>query len=387
LLGDLDELADPMPAYSILERPSSSARLAWRPLNRGLVRKLSPISSLVLTFGCKFACPYCPIPAYNQRQHRVKSGQRIAEEMHRLYTEYGLRHFFGADDNFFNTRERTLEIVETLARAQFNGRPLRKWARWGTEATVHDTLVLRDHLATVRSAGVRALWLGVEDMTATLVRKGQSVDKTTEAFLLLRRHGINPMPMMMHHDTQPLYTHGKPYGLLNQARLLRKAGAISLQVLMLVPATGTRLYEGTYTEGMAYASVGGRKVEPHMLGGNYVIASIHPQPWRKQLNLLAAYLYFYNPLHFALALLRPKSKLYLADALMQLVGMHGLLQTARRTMAWAVRLFWGRITRFDHPPGSRVPVRSPQEATAPVRAACPAPRHHHRALTVLNVAD
>ena len=36
------------------------------------VRKLSPISSLVLTFGCKFACPYCPIPAYNQRQHRAE---------------------------------------------------------------------------------------------------------------------------------------------------------------------------------------------------------------------------------------------------------------------------------------------------------------------------
>ena len=52
------------------------------------VRKRSPISSLVLTFGCKFACPYCPIPAYNQRQYRVKSGERIAEEIWRLNQDY-----------------------------------------------------------------------------------------------------------------------------------------------------------------------------------------------------------------------------------------------------------------------------------------------------------
>src|SRR5262249_33954817 len=157
----------------------------------------------VLTFGCKFACPYCPIPAYNQRQHRVKSGARIADEMQRLHIEFGIKYFFGADDNFFNNKERTLDIVETLARVNIAGQPIRKRIRWATEVTVHDTLALREHLPLVRTAGVRALWLGVEDMTATFVRKGQSVDKTSEAFRLLQGHGINPMPMMMHHDSQP----------------------------------------------------------------------------------------------------------------------------------------------------------------------------------------
>src|SRR5678815_2121557 len=136
---------------------------------------------------------------------------------------------------------------------------------------------------------------------------------TTDAFRALAHHGINPMPMMMHHDSQPLYTPGKPYGLINQARLLRKAGAISLQVLMMTPATGSKLYEGAFTDRLAYVSVGGRKVEQHMLDGNYVVASVHPQPWRKQLNIMAAYLYFYNPARFLWALVRPKSNLYLAD--------------------------------------------------------------------------
>ena len=326
----------------------------------GRMGRYSPIGSLVLTFGCKFACPYCPIPAYNQRQHRAKSGERIADEMDQLNARYGIHHFFGADDNFFNNADRTIGILEAVARKRQDTASLRRHIRWATEVTVHDTLEMRDQLPLARKAGIRALWMGVEDMTATLIKKGQSVDKTTEAFGLLRHHGICPMPMMMHHDTQPLITFGpKPYGLLNQMRILRRAGAISMQVLMITPATGSKLYEEAFTTGLAYESVAGRPVETHMLDGNYVVASRHPRPWKKQLNIMAAYLYFYNPLRFLVALVRPKSRLYLADAVMQLIGMWGLTRTVRRTFGWALRLMAGNIRRRHRVPFGRIPMRGP----------------------------
>jgi radical SAM superfamily enzyme YgiQ (UPF0313 family) len=356
LVGNLDELPHPALGFGLLEPPSRRTTLQSRALAPEQVRRHSPIAALVLTFGCKFNCPYCPIPAYNQRQHRVKSGARVADEFVRLQREYGLRYFFGADDNFFNHKQRTLEIVETLARTEIDGVPIRKRVRWGTEVTIHDTLQLRAHLPTVRAAGVRALWLGVEDMTATLVNKGQSVDKTTEAFRLLRRHGICPMPMMMHHDQQPLFTRAGSYGLLNQVRLLRQAGAVSLQVLMMTPATGSRTYETNYQAGQVFASAAGRPVEPYMLDANYVVASEHRQPWRKQVNIMAAYLYFYNPLRFLIAVVRPKSKLYFADAFVQLVGMWGLTRTIRRTLGWAICLFRGDIRRRACAPISTLPM-------------------------------
>jgi hypothetical protein len=56
LLGDLDELPDPVLGYRLLEAPSRLATLDAKPLEANRVRKLSPISSIVLTFGCKFAC-------------------------------------------------------------------------------------------------------------------------------------------------------------------------------------------------------------------------------------------------------------------------------------------------------------------------------------------
>lgn len=365
LVSDLDEQPDPVLGYGLLEAPSRQGTLARQALAASRVRKLSPISSLVMTFGCKFACPYCPIPAYNQRQHRVKSGPRIAEEMGRLYQTYGLRHFFGTDDNFFNNKERALGIVETLARAEVDGQPLRRKARWYTEVTVHDTLQMKDHLELVHEAGCRALWLGVEDMTATFIKKGQSVDKTGEAFRRLRAAGICPMPMLMHHDKQPLLTRGTPYGLLNQIRLLRQAGAVSLQVLMLTPSPGTKLYDSTFLSGQVFTSVGGRPVQPYMHDGNFVIASQHPQPWRKQVNLLLAYLYFYNPLWLGLALLRGRSRVNLKPAGMQLVGMLGLIPTIRRTFGWAIRLRWGNIVRETHPPASPLPLRTVEGDVAP----------------------
>jgi len=364
LLGDLDELPDATIGFRLLERPSRKATLASQPIPRGHIHRHNRIGALVLTLGCKFACPYCPIPAYNQRQLRFKSGARIAGEMVRLNQEFGMHHFLGTDDNFFNNKERTLQIVEAMAATKVKGKPFSKVFRWGTEVTVRDTLQMKDHLGLLRKAGLRALWIGVEDMTGTLIKKGQTVENTIEAFRLLRERGINPMPMMMHYDAQPLYTPGRPHGLLNQVKLLRKAGSVSLQVLMITQAAGTKIYEDAFSSGLVYESVGGRRVEGYMIDGSYVIASNHEKPWRKQLNIWAAYLYFYNPLRFLIALIRPKSNLYLMDPGMQVIGMWGLVLTVRRTLGWALRLMFGQIKRRITAPTSTIPMRGPDGSPA-----------------------
>ncbi|MCX6376186.1 MAG: hypothetical protein NTU88_09195 [Armatimonadetes bacterium] len=191
---------------------------------------------------------------------------------------------------------------------------------------MQDTMRMREHLKLAHRAGVRALWLGVEDMTGALVRKGQNADKTRQAFQLLRDVGISPMPMMMHHDSQPLISRNSNHGLLNQVNLLCKSGAVSLQVLMLTPSAGSKGFERMFESGLVLRSAAGKRVEPHMYDGNYVIASKHNQPWRKQLNILAAYIFFYNPLRFMAHLWHYKRKLGNKSSGMQAIGMWGLAQ-------------------------------------------------------------
>lgn len=390
LVGNLDEHASPVLGYSVLEAPSSARTLGPQALPTRKVKHHTPIGSILLTTGCKFRCSYCPIPAYNQHQHRSKSGERVLEELTQIASTYGISNYFGTDDNFLNERQRTLEIVEPLARkVRDRQRPLCK-IRWGTEATVHDVIQMQEHLPLIREAGLNWLWMGVEDLTATLVKKGQSESKTIEAFRLLRESGIVPMPMMMHHDTQPLISRKSNYGLINQLRTLRQSGALYMQVLMLSPAPGSKWFGETYTSGLAFHKVNGETVARHIQDGGYVVASKHPRPWLKQLYLLAGYTYFFNPVRFLMALVWSKSRLRLADietrpeaetqryswtkklvrrvglklrahvtdAVMQLLGMAALFHTYRRTLPWAWNLFRAKIEPATAVPTSLIPMRS-----------------------------
>ena len=356
LVQDLDELPHPVIGYGLLEPPHGSRGLTSQPLAVSRVRKCSPIGSLSLSHGCKFNCDYCPIPAYNQRTYRHKSGERIVEEMRQVRERFGIRQFFGTDDNFFNNRPAVEAMFETMSRATIAGKPLRKALRWGTEATAFDTWKNRDLFKIARRSGLRALWIGVEDVTATLIKKGQSVNGTAELFALLNGRGILPMPMLMHHDRQPLYTRGSPYGLLNQVQFLRNCGACSMQVTVLTPAVGTRSYDATYRDGQVFDRVGGKPVLQWQFDGNHVVASSLPRPWRTQFNVLAAYAMFYNPVNFVRSLIQPQHSLYLAGALDQLHGMVGLCLNLIDSAEWAYRLWRGPITRRLTPPGPQTPL-------------------------------
>ncbi|UCG16556.1 MAG: radical SAM protein, partial [Phycisphaerales bacterium] len=370
LVQDLDELPHPIIGYRLLERPHGRRDLESRPLSDSQVRRHSRISSLSISYGCKFSCDFCPIPAYNQRTYRHKSGERIVDEMRSLREELGIRYYFGTDDNFFNDRPVVEQIFEAMSRAKIAGKPLKKAVRWGTEATTFDTWRNRDLLRAARRSGMRAIWIGVEDLTATLVKKGQSANRTAELFAVLNDAGICPMPMIMHHDGQPLYTRRGLYGLLNQVRFLRRSGAQSLQVTVLTPAVGTRAYEANYQKGLVFDKVGGRRVLEYQFDGNHVVASSLAEPWRTQLNVVLAYAAYYNPVNLIRSVVRPSNSLFLAGAYDQVIGQIGLCRTAVQFGRWAFDLWRGPITRKVAAPGPKTPMIdvSPHPESPAVRA-------------------
>jgi hypothetical protein len=207
---------------------------------------------------------------------------------------------------------------------------------------------------------------------------------------VLRQNGIFPVPMLMHHDRQPLISWRGNQGLLNQLRMLRKAGAVNMQVLMLTPAVGSKWYDRSYTSGLAFKSVSGVPVETALRTGTHVVASNHPHPWTRQLSLLAGYVYFFNPLRLLGALVFPLSRIpktdtpvwpppsvvqgwprlkrfkfrlkrqffvHMIDAGLQLFGIWALFPTMRRTLGWTFKLMVGKIERHNEVPASRIPMR------------------------------
>src|SRR5713226_507153 len=184
LVQDLDELPHPIASLGLIEPPHQRRTLSSQPVPISKLHRYAGMISVVTTHGCKFHCPYCPIPAYNQFTFRWKSPVRLRQEFEDVGNATGINKYFGTEDTEF------------------------------------DVYKNKDLLPLCREGGLRAIWFGIEDMTAELVKKGQSPEKTKELFQIMNKLGIAPMAMMMHHDGQPLYSKGQLYGIVNQVNFL-----------------------------------------------------------------------------------------------------------------------------------------------------------------------
>src|SRR2546421_9306503 len=352
-----------MVGLGLIERPHRRRTLSAQPIDVARMHRYAGMVSLVTTHGCKFHCPYCPIPAYNQFTFRWKSPDRLRDEMEQIAELTGIPNFFGTDDNFFNNRETVEEIFTGLARGKVHGKRFRDAIFFGTEATEYDVFKNQDLLPLCREGGLRAIWFGIEDMTAELVKKGQSPEKTKQLFRLLTKAGICPMSMMMHHDGQPLTSRGNLYGLLNQVNFLRKSGSISVQVTILTPSVGSKLYEESYEKGLVIGQAGQLQLEDYQYDGNHCIATDDPHPWRKQVNIYLSYASFYNPLNFVRSVANWKDPLWSERVLYQTYGMLGLARSLARSWNWLTNLRDGPITRMAGVPQRKLEMVPPAVAS------------------------
>jgi radical SAM superfamily enzyme YgiQ (UPF0313 family) len=370
LVQDLDELPMPLNALGLIEPPHRRSFLSDRPLPMAKLSKHCGTLSLVTTHGCKFHCPYCPVPAYNQFTFRFKSAARLREEIEQIGNNTGVTAFFSTDDNFFNSRDTVEAIFSELAQGKVLGRRFRDTIFFATEATEFDVFKNQDLLPLCRDGGMRAIWFGIEDLTAELVKKGQTPEKTVKLFAALNRLGICPMSMMIHHDGQPLTSRASLQGLLNQVNFLRKTGSVSIQVTALTPSIGSKGYEEPFEKGMVIAQAGNEKLEDFHYDGNHCIATEDHKPWRRQLNLCLAYASFYNPLNLVRALTNWNDPNWHIRVLYQMFGMWGLAKSIKEARSWWWNLYKGPIVKMDKLPQPRwlmvpPPVRPEAVAATP----------------------
>jgi radical SAM superfamily enzyme YgiQ (UPF0313 family) len=377
MVQDLDELPHPVVSLGLLEPPHRRRSLSRQPLPPHKLHRYAGMISVVTTHGCKFHCPYCPIPAYNQFTFRTKSSERLRDEFRVLAETTGINAFFGTDDNFFNNRETVEEVFTGLAQGTVHGKPFRDSIFFGTEATEFDVFKNQDLLPLCREGGLRAIWFGIEDMTAELVKKGQSPEKTKKLFELLNGHGICPMSMMMHHDGQPLASRGNLYGLINQVNFLRRAGSVSVQVTILTPSVGSKGYEEPYQKGMVIGQAGDQKVEDYQYDGNHCIATDDPHPWRKQMNIYLGYASFYNPLNLVRAITNWKDPVWTYRVMYQAYGMVGLVKSVAQGWGWLRSLYQGPVQKLQDLPRQRLLMVPPPVSAG--RPLAPLPLQHQPA--------
>jgi radical SAM superfamily enzyme YgiQ (UPF0313 family) len=386
LVQHLDELPHEVTGLSLMEPPHRGAGLSGGPLPDSRVGRHAMIASLLVTQGCKFNCSYCPIPAQNQKSWRFRSPEALVHELRSVNERFGIKHLFGTDDNFFNHRETAEELLGAMARATTGGRPFVQRIRFATEATQFDTFKNRDLLPLARAAGLSAIWFGIEDLTATLINKGQKPEVTIELFRLMHEQKIAPMAMVMFHNGQPYYSPGSLYGLSNQAVFLRQAGAISFQCTAHGPAIGTREMEATYRAGRVLKAVGRYVIPESKCDGNHVVVLDGVPAWKRQLQLLGGYAAFYNPWNLIRALRKDGSRLRHRRIGYQVAGLFATVWTACKMAPYIIRLLTAKPTCHTAPPAletlpvrraaaayPRWPAPAPAGEVPPPRAARPSP--------------
>lgn len=305
LVRDLDELPMPLAGFTCVERPSRSKTLAPEPMSLNEVRRRSFLAALSVTHGCHFNCDFCPIPAYQQSTWRHKSPERVAGEIKQLGEAMGFRYFFGTDDNFFSNRDSAEAILGAMATSNINGRPFRDCIHFLTEATVFDAYKNRDLLPLAREAGLQTLYLGIEDLSGTLIKKGQTDGRVDELFRELHQNQMEAYGMLIHHDDQPFWSKDpKRMGIANQASRLFELEAVGFHSTYITPSMGARNVEIMFDAGQVLDRVGSKQVPEAFFDGNHVIATRHRHVWLRQLQLAGAYLAFYNPINFLKTLAR-----------------------------------------------------------------------------------
>jgi len=170
LTENLDDL--PLPARHLAERYAGSYYAFGE----------KPMAMVETARGCENRCHFCSVWHFYRGRRRVKSPQRVVEEVLAVKAPYILF----TDDNFLGDVERARQIAELLLE---RGVHFRCAIQARSDSIVEHTDVLK----LWRQVGLVGVFVGVEkidDAGLSQVRKGNSAANNERALEILHREGI-----------------------------------------------------------------------------------------------------------------------------------------------------------------------------------------------------
>lgn len=109
LIDNLDAL--PFPAFDLVDYTSYTT---WNPRKSVDGPALLPHIFMTTARGCPYSCAFCQASIILGRKIRVKSAEKVLDELEFFKTRYGIRSFTFVDDNTFSVRRRVMEILKGM---------------------------------------------------------------------------------------------------------------------------------------------------------------------------------------------------------------------------------------------------------------------------------
>lgn len=136
--------------------------------------------------GCSHECTFCTQWRHWQSQWRLKSPQRIADEMAFCHNQYGSDFVWLTDDNF-GAGTRPSDLANEIIKRNMPD------VTWFVQARIDDIIRNRDALPRLRKSGLSWVLLGVENpdpMTLAGFKKDIRPEDAKTAVKLLQENGI-----------------------------------------------------------------------------------------------------------------------------------------------------------------------------------------------------
>jgi radical SAM superfamily enzyme YgiQ (UPF0313 family) len=187
--------------------------------------------------GCPFDCSFCSVTGMFGKKFRYRSVESILKELHRYNRP---DHFvFICDDNFTANPRRARELLEAMIAERFQ-------FQWSTQVR---TDLGRDPelVSLMKRAGCHTVFIGFESVnpqSLTEMKKSQSLEDIGKAIEIVQRAGIHIHGMFVFGFDADNWDTVKA-----TVSFARKRRLTSVQLLILTPLPGSKLYQQLRAEG------------------------------------------------------------------------------------------------------------------------------------------
>jgi anaerobic magnesium-protoporphyrin IX monomethyl ester cyclase len=201
--------------------------------------------NLVTGRGCPYRCQFCAAGPLSGYRYRVRSPENVVEEIRISYEQFGINHFFFADDTFTAIPDRTLKICDLLQK-------LKEPITWKCEARANTLTPAL--LKTMAEAGCVAMQIGVESGSNHIlkkIQKGITTEMVERAVKWAVEHNISvTCSFIIGHpdDTVETVRQSIRFGL--HLRSLSPEGTVRTEFALATPLPGSVLYENAESLGI-----------------------------------------------------------------------------------------------------------------------------------------
>lgn len=185
--------------------------------------------------GCPFGCTFCSTSLFWKRKYRLKSIERIIDEIKLLKVNYGISMFSFTHDMFTMNKDTIMNFCEILSNEKLN-------ISWSCSARV-DTLD-EDLILSMKNAGCKSIFLGIEtgsDKIQKRIKKNINLKKALDTIKILKKHNIDMAISLIYGFFDETYEDIQD--TLNFILKLLKLKIKTIQLHRLIIMPGTEEYE------------------------------------------------------------------------------------------------------------------------------------------------